>query len=386
MKILRTLLLVVVVVVACGFAFAPHIAESRFNKTLAHPPYKVSAAAQQLHRQLIVVDLHADSLLWGRNLLSRSSRGHLDIPRMQEGGIAIQAFTVVTKVPKRLNINRNTPDSDDITKIALVELWPSRTWNSLLERALYQAERLNAFASQSNDQFVVLRTGGDLRSFLERRKVNPKLTAGFLGIEGAHALEGRLANLDRLYAAGYRMVSPSHFFDTEIGGSAAGVKKSGLTQLGREWVREMEAKHMIIDLAHASDETVMDVTAMATRPVLVSHTGVKGTCNNNRNLSDGELRAIARTGGIVGIGYWETAVCGRDAASIARAIRYTANLIGVDHVALGSDFDGAVTEPFDASGMALITEALIKQGLAPDQIAKIMGGNVVSFLEANLPE
>jgi microsomal dipeptidase-like Zn-dependent dipeptidase len=148
----------------------------------------------------------------------------------------------------------------------------------------------------------------------------------------------------------------------------------------------MEAKHMIIDLAHASGATLRDVTEMATRPVLVSHTGVKGTCDNNRNLSDEQLRAISRTGGIVGIGYWETATCGRDAAAIARAIRYAVGVIGVEHVALGSDFDGAVTEPFDAAGMALITEALMKQGFSEGQIAKIMGGNVVRFLGENLPD
>src|SRR5262249_40499380 len=163
-------------------------------------------------------------------------------------------------------------------------------------RALYQAGRLNGFENKSGGTFVVLRTQGDVREFLERRKTNPKLTAGFLGIEGAHALEGKVENMDTLYDAGYRMISPSRVFDTEIGGSAAGEKKTGLTLLGREWVRSMEGKKMIIDLAHASDATIRDVTQMATRPVLVSHTGVKGTCNNNRNLSDEQLKAIARTG------------------------------------------------------------------------------------------
>ena len=305
---------------------------------------------------------------------------------MRDGKVAIQAFTVVTKTPKGLNIDRNTAQTDDIRLLAIAEMWPPRTWNSLLQRALYQAERLNGMAAKSDGNFIVLRSGKDVRDFLERRKTNPQLAAGFLGIEGAHALEGKLENLDVLYDAGFRMMAPSHFFDTEIGGSAAGEKKIGLTPLGREWVRRMEEKRMIIDLAHASAATIRDVTAMARRPVLVSHTGVKGTCDNNRNLSDEQLKAIATTGGIIGIGYWSTATCGRDAAAIARAIRYAVGVIGVDHVALGSDFDGAVTEPFDASGMALITEALMKQGFTEEEIAKAMGGNVVRFLEGNLPE
>ncbi len=386
MKVIRRTFAVLLALLAVALFAAPRVVDSHFNKTLNRGPYKVSPAATDLHRRLIVADLHTDSLLWGRDLLARGSHGHVDIPRMQEGNVAIQAFTVVTKTPKRMNIERNSGDTDDIRRLAMVEMWPPRTWNNLLERALYQAGRLNGFAEKSGGEFVVLRSGKDVREFVQRRNANLKLTAGFLGIEGAQALEGKLENLDKLYDAGYRMVSPSHFFDTEIGGSAAGMKKGGLTPLGREWVRRMEEKRMIVDLAYASSATIRDVTQMARRPVLVSHTGVKGTCNNNRNLSDEQLRAVAQTGGLVGIGFWDTAVCGRDGAAIAKAIKYAVGVIGVDHVALGSDFDGSVTVPFDASGMALITEALMKQGFSEEQIGKIMGGNVVRFLEEHLPE
>ncbi len=305
---------------------------------------------------------------------------------MREGNVAIQAFTVVTKVPKHLNIDRNSAKTDDIRRLAMAELWPPRTWNSPLERALYQAERLQSFAKKSNGEFTMLRTRSDVNTFLERRNANPKLTSGFLGIEGAQALEGDLKNLDAIFNAGYRMISPSHFFDTEIGGSAAGERKGGLTPFGREWVRKMEEREMIIDLAHASAATIRDVTSMVKRPVLVSHTGVKGTCNNNRNLSDDQLRSIANTGGIVGIGFWDTATCGHDAAAIARAIRDATGVIGVEHVALGSDFDGSVTVPFDESGMKLVTQELMRLGFSDDQIGKIMGRNVVKFLENNLPQ
>jgi membrane dipeptidase len=124
---------------------------------------------------------------------------------------------------------------------------------------------------------------------------------------------------------------------------------------------------------------------MAMHPLLVSHTGVKGTCNNPRNLSDDELRAVARTGGVIGIGLWETATCGTEANATTRAVRYAVNIVGVDHVALGSDFDGGVTVPFDASGWPLITEALLKQGFSEQDIHKIMGENVVRVLLEALP-
>ncbi len=171
-----------------------------------------------------------------------------------------------------------------------------------------------------------------------------------------------------------------------MSGSASGVEKGGLTDKGREMIRRAEARHMLIDVAHASTKTIDDVTAMATAPVVVSHTGVRGTCNNPRNLADKQLKEIAATGGVIGIGYWKTATCGGDAQAIARAVRYTANVVGVEHVALGSDFDGAVTIPFDTTGVPLVTEALMKEGFTGDQIRLIMGGNAIRVLRQVLPE
>jgi membrane dipeptidase len=124
---------------------------------------------------------------------------------------------------------------------------------------------------------------------------------------------------------------------------------------------------------------------MARRPVLVSHSGVKGTCDNRRNLSDAALDGVARTGGLVGIGYWREAVCGDDSAAIARAIAYAARRIGIAHVALGSDFDGAVTTPFDASGLAELTDALLAAGLSSDDVRRVMGENAIALLHAALP-
>jgi microsomal dipeptidase-like Zn-dependent dipeptidase len=181
------------------------------------------------------------------------------------------------------------------------------------------------------------------------------------------------------------MMAPTHFFDNEWGGSAHGVGKGGLTERGRELVRRMESKRMLVDLAHASPATFDEVIAVASRPVVVSHTGVKGTCESVRNLSDEQLRRVAATGGVVGIGFWDTATCGSDAASIARAIRHAASVVGARHVALGSDFDGTVTTPFDATGVVQITDALLAAGFGEDDIRLIMGGNVLRLLSETLP-
>jgi membrane dipeptidase len=384
MKLFRRIALLLLVILAAAWFALPGIVERRFNRTLHAPPYQPSDQAQALHRKLIVADLHGDSLLWGRNLLRRSSRGHIDLPRLAEGNVAIQAFTVVTTSPRNLNIYKNSDSTDMIRYIAMFEGWPPRTWNSPKQRALYQAERLRNSAAQSRGALVIIRSRSDLQRFLTTR-TSRRAVAGFLGTEGAQPLEGQLENLDELYAAGFRMMAPTHFTDTAIAGAAAGLNKGGLTDLGRQWVRAMESRHMIIDLAHASPATLRDVTAIATRPLLVSHTGVKGTCDNPRNLSDDELRAVARTGGVIGIGLWDTATCGSDARATARAIHYAVNIVGADHVALGSDFDGGVTTPFDSSGWGLLTDALLKEGVSEQDIHKIMGENVVRVLMEALP-
>ncbi|HEY2113925.1 MAG TPA: dipeptidase [Candidatus Angelobacter sp.] len=384
MKRLRWFILLLVIILVGAWLALPGIVERQFNRTLHSPPYQPSAQAQALHRTLTVADLHADSLLWGRNLLRRSSRGHVDLPRLAEGNVSIQAFTIVTTAPRKLNIYKNSDSTDQITAIAVFEGWPKSTWSSPRQRAIYQAGRLQKFADQSKGALVILRSRSDLRKFLTTRGTSHSV-AGFLGAEGAQPLEGDLGYLDSLYSAGIRMMSPTHFTDTAVAGSAAGMSKGGLTDFGREWVRAMESHHMLIDLAHASPATLRDVTAMATRPLIVSHTGVKGTCNNPRNLSDDELRAVARTGGVIGIGYWQTATCGTDAAAVAHAIKYAASIVGIDHVALGSDFDGGAAMPFDSSELVLITDALLKQGFSEEEIRKIMGENVVGILLDLLP-
>jgi len=382
--------LAVAVVLGCLFLLVrlvvPSIVERRQNHVLQSGPYQASAEAEALHRTLLVADLHADTLLWGRNLLEPSRAGNIDLPRMLAGNVGLQAFTVVSTVPRKLNIDRNDDSTDLLPYLGMVQGWPLKALTSPKQRALYQARRMQQFVDKSNGALLLLRTRGDLANFLKLRAGGAQVIAVFLGTEGAQPLEGRLENLDALFAAGFRMMAPTHFTDTAIGGSAAGVEKGGLTPLGREWVKQMEDRGMVIDLAHASPATLRDVAAMVTKPVVVSHAGVKGTCDNNRNLSDDQLRAVAATGGVIGVGFWDVATCGQDAQAIARAIRYAVGVIGAEHVALGSDFDGAVPEPFDSSGLALITEALLQQGVSEHDIRLIMGDNVARVLSQTLPE
>lgn len=360
--------------------------EARLCMTGSQPPRPVSDRARDLHRRLWIADLHADSLLWGRDLLDRSGRGQVDVPRLIDGNVALQVLAVTTQSPRHINLERNDDRSDDVILLALALGWPPATWRCLLPRALHLAHRADDMAARADGRFRIIRSRADLADYEAARRERPAITAALLSIEGAHALDGDPANVEVVADAGFRMMSPSHFFDNAFGGSAHGIEKGGLTERGREMVERMEARRMLVDVAHASVATVDDVLALATRPVVASHTGLRGCCDNVRNLSDEHARGIAATGGVLGIGFWPTACGGEDVDAIARSVAYAVDVAGAEHVALGSDFDGAVPVPFDATGMIQLTEALLGAGLDEPTIAGVMGGNVRRLLAEALPD
>ena len=385
-RIVIALVALLVIAVAVAFVVVPGMVDRRMNTVVAAPHVTVSDSARALHATLTVADLHADQLLWSRDPLARADHGHVDLPRMDEGNVALQVFSVVTKTPRDMNYDDNTGETDNITLLALAQRWPVAALTSLRARALHQADRLHDAVARSNGTLRLVTDTASLSAFLEARAANPRVHGALLAIEGLHALDGSLENVDTLSAHGFRMLGLTHFFDNEVAASAHGVTHAGLTPLGRRVIHRMEALHMIVDLAHASPQTISEVLLMATRPVVVSHTGVAATCPGPRNLTDDQLRAIAANGGVVGIGYWDAAVCTLGAASIARAIRHAVNVAGIDHVGLGSDFDGATATPFATDALSEITQALLDDGFTGKEVAQVMGGNVMRLLAASLPQ
>lgn len=385
-RILPGSLALILIGFAYFFSLAAGHVDRHLNRVEKPPATAPSEEASRLHERLFIADLHCDALLWQRDLLKRARHGHVDVPRLIEANVALQAFSVVTKVPWRLNYNRNTGTTDLITLLVAAQRGPRSTWFSLKERALHQAGEFHKAADHSGGRLVVVETSDDLRRYLIQRKQDRQVVAGILTIEGLHALDGELDNIDVFYEAGFRVMGPTHFFDNKIGGSAHGVAKGGLTEFGRRAIERMEELGIIVDLAHASPRMVDDILDMAKRPVLISHTGVKGACDHVRNVSDEHIVRIARTGGVIGIGFWEKTVCGTDAASIVRTIRHVTDLVGIDHVALGSDFDGAVRTIFNVTGLVQVTDALLARGFTEDEIRKIMGGNVLRLFTESLPE
>lgn len=356
------------------FAILPYYDKSS-NVILMQGPYPVTRHSGNFHRQAFVADLHADSLLWGRDLGKRNGRGQVDLPRLLEAGVDLQVFSVVSKVPESLNYRSNSDDTD-VLPLLFIASWRSpMTWFSPRKRALEQA-----------DEFKQLTGTGAISLVLNKRDLSKKGLKGLLALEGLQVIEGNAIALNEFYSAGFRMMGLAHFFDNEVAGSAHGVEKYGLTELGRSLVPLMESLGITIDLAHASPKTISDTLALASKPVVVSHGGVQGICPGPRNLTDSQLRGIAENGGVIGIGFWKGAVCDASVTGIIRSILYAVDIAGVDHVALGSDFDGQVTTPFDVTGVAMLTEALLVSGLSKDQVRKIIGANVRRILINNLPD
>lgn len=384
-KVLISVAVLIVASVVGVLYFGPGYLENSTNVVVEHEPYEISSEAQLLHNTLQVADLHSDTLLWARNPLDRSAIGHVDVPRLVDGNVALQVFAAVTKVPVGLNYDSNTGENDRLTQLVMLQGWPTDTWHDLLARALYQAERLHDAEKEDPTALKVILSASDLDEVIARRASGDKIVGGLLATEGAHPLKGDLANIAVLREAGYRMMGLQHFFDNELGGSLHGISRAGLTDFGKKAVREMERQGIIIDLAHSSPKVVDDTLALVTRPVVVSHTGVKGACDTARNISDERMKRIAAKGGLIGIGYWDAAVCKTTPGGVVASIRYAIDLLGEDHVALGSDYDGGTTVEFDTSELAVLTQEMMNAGFTEGEIHKVMGGNTVRLLRSLLP-
>ena len=386
-KILLNSLLFIVILVASALMILPKMLDKSMNPVSEHAPFVVSEEAQALHNTLIVGDWHADSALWNRDLKKTYDYGHADIPRLQAGNVALQMFTTVTKSPSGQNYDSNeTGANDNITALAIVQRWPIKTWSSLFERAMYQANKIKDLEKRDPENFMLIESQYDLGIFLLKRVNNPKMVGGLIGTEGSHALDGNLDNIERLYENSFRMMSLQHFFDNKLGGSLHGTSGAGLTEFGRQAIDEMQRLDIIIDVSHSSENVVKDVLSISNQPLVISHTGFNGYCKSPRNISDSLMIEIAEKGGLIGVGFWDAAVCDNTPRSVAEAIIYGISLIGAEHVALGSDFDGTITPGFDTSELVAITHELLELGLGKEEIRKVMGENMLSFLQDNLPK
>ncbi|MFC5192606.1 dipeptidase [Algoriphagus aquatilis] len=386
MKKFLFFLILLFVIYLIGINTVPQYVESQRNPVKLAAPYTVSPEAQSLYDRLdFIADLHCDALLWGRNLNKREDRGHVDFPRMREANVALEMFTIVSKSPAGQNMQSNSEDAfDNITPLTIAKGESPWNWFSLINRTLSQSEALADFVENEGDKAIFIKKKSDLEKLIDARKSDNQVIGAMLGIEGGHALEASLENLEKVYAAGVRMIGPTHFFDNEFGGSAHGENGAGLSDFGKSAVQKMNELGIFIDLAHASPAIVEDVLNLTTKPVMVSHTGVRAVLDSQRNLSDAQIQKIAANGGIIGIAFFDMAVGEPELPNIIASIKHVRDLVGIQYVALGSDYDGSVAVPFDITGLPLIVEGLMKAGFSEAEIRAVMGENVKDFFLKNL--
>ncbi len=330
--------------------------------------------ARALHQEAFVADLHADPLIWNRDLNRRSKKGHVDFPRLRQAGVDLQVIGLPTLSP---------PFKWAFGLFCWWERMPRAARKELPGRADWMIDQLERFVRESEGTVGLVGDPLDLEHNSSRG-----ILSTLLVIEGGQILEGRVENLDRYFRRGVRGIGISHFVPNDLGGATYKKKdrKRGLTELGREVTRRANDLGMIVDLAHASEPTIFDVLHESRAPVMVSHTGLAGVHPHWRNISDDVLRAVAARGGIVGIifqagnfGPWmDDFLGGRSIDALVAHIMHGVKLVGPEHLDLGSDFDGFISPPKgikDVTDLPLVTAALMERGLSENDLRLILGGN-----------
>jgi membrane dipeptidase len=327
-----------------------------------------SEQARALHAEHPAIDLHADTLMWSRWLgydlheaheppLWRAAfGGHVDLPRMRQGGVGAQFFGLVS-----------LPVTERVRGLA---------------RAVHeQIDALVETIARRPADLRLARTAGDIDACHRDGAV-----AALLGIEGAHALEGDLDQIDVFARRGVRYLGLLHFSANAAGYPAYGRGRhdhDGLTAWGFDLVGRCEDAGVLVDLAHINRRGFLDACAVATRPPIVSHTGVLGAFDHWRNIDDAQLRAVADKGGIVGVIFYPRYLGGKGLEPVVKHLLHILDVVGEDAPALGSDWDGFIVptrELADPRGLPLLTDALLAAGVSERVIGKILRGNVLRVL------
>ncbi len=357
-----------------------------------------------LHRHALVADLHSDTalrMMRGFDFSQRDSVGHMDLPRLEEGGVDLQVFACF--------LDTETPAAE---------------CRPLVDRIL---DSLTAQIERNPDKIQICRTAGEAEDIIASGKI-----AAFLGIENGVAINDSLENLQHYYDRGVRYMTLTHTASNDWCISSADTMPAfdGLTDFGEEVVRTMNRLGMIVDVSHASPATVAKVLAVSSDPVIASHSCVHAICPHDRNLTDEQIKAIAANGGVIGINFyggylspgnrwteiWDSAWAAHKAeidsidalyaedrtkrheaiqpifdgirakldtldisvATVVDHIDHVVKLVGPDYVGLGSDFDGVFGLPRglkDCSMVPNITKELVARGYSDEDIEKILGGN-----------
>jgi membrane dipeptidase len=327
---------------------------------------------ESIHKEAIVIDTHCDSLkcmlheftqprnsMWDYRgdigLGVKSNIGHVDIPRLLEGGVTCQVFAISSE-------RSRTP------------AFPLRT-------ALLMLERFKKECSSNN----IINQADSYRDIIDAKKANK--VAGMLSIEGADVIEGRVEILEVFHRLGVRMVGLVHSIRNQLADGVTDRRTGGgLSELGVQVVEEMNRLGMIIDVSHINDEGFWDVIEHSNAPIIASHSNARTICDHPRNMTDEMIVALAESGGVVGMNFAPMFVHKTSATleKVVDHIDYIVNLVGPDHVGLGSDFDGIPYTPKgleDVTKIPNITCELIKREYDKEDIMKILGANHLRLIK-----
>ncbi|MGJ1194739.1 dipeptidase [Sphingobacterium spiritivorum] len=360
---------------------------------------------KQIHKDLIVVDGHNDviyeSIFKGKDIAKRLTTGHTDLPRLKEGGVDVQVFAVW---------------SDD------------KNWKKgAFKHANDQIDALEKMISGNSDQIELAKNSKNIDAILNKGKI-----AAVIGVEGGNMIESKIENLEKLYDRGVRYLTLTWNYNLPwVTAAAIEVKTSsdkgkGLTAHGKDIIRRMNELGMMVDLSHGGEKTFYDVIATSTKPILVSHSNAYALMPHYRNLKDAQLEALRKNGGVIGVNFYSGFLdptytervrklyrkhfgdkgnyklsptrqyeklpkklqqeANAPMSKLLEHINYLVKKVGIDHVAIGSDYDGIESPPReleDVSKFPLLTKALLEQGYCKEDIGKIMGGNFLRLLREN---
>ncbi len=372
----------------------------------------LGADYKKIHREAIVVDTHNDVLLRalnGEELSKRTTQGHSDIIRLREGGVDVQIFSI----------------------------WCGGDYGNgrAFHRAVQMIDTLNAIVERSADKAVFARNFKDMQTILKQKKM-----VVLIGVEGGHMIEDSLAFLDSLAKRGMNYLTLTWNNSTSWATSAAdetekgdSLSFKGLTEFGKKVVHRLNELGVMVDLSHVGERTFWDAISIVNKPVIVSHSSVYALCPGRRNVKDDQIKAVAKNKGVICVNFYSGFIDSSFSThvkeirnkfmpvvdSIKKAnpdfwkgemlidsvlapfyaearpplsklidhIDYIAKLVGTDYVGIGSDFDGIESLPLeldDVTFLPNITKELVKRGYKEKDIKKILGGNVMRVLKANM--
>lgn len=377
------------------------------------PAHTGSAAhdAASVHQRAVAIDMHADTVQFmldeGADINQRLTTTHLDAVRMREGGLDAQFFSIWVE-PQYYGLKGERA----------------------VERADEQIKAVRALAEQHPETWILATTAEDVRRAAREGKL-----AALLGLEGGYAIDEKLESVERYYRAGVRYISPAWSYSLSWAGSSGDTagRARGLNEFGRQVIREMNRLGIMVDVSHVSDKTFWDILETSVKPVIATHSNCRAIVNVPRNLTDEQIRAIAKTGGVVSVVFYPAFVepgwkerkerldreiehqvreAGRNAegsGSIKRIARdrvrereyarrlsmppvarvvdhidHIVKLVGIEHVGVGSDFDGIQATPEGLSSVAdlpNLTAELLRRGYTEEDVTKILGGNILRVME-----